>query len=74
MAMDVDAMANLIDGYMPPLAEDDARAARLEGLKAIARGVIEHIQGFASVAVPGTGLVAPGGGGPVTGAGIGTIT
>jgi hypothetical protein len=45
---------------------------------AIACAVVDEIVANASVAVsvPGTGLVAPGGGGPVTGsaAGTGTVT
>jgi hypothetical protein len=41
---------------------------------AIAQAVVAHIQSAAVVAVPSAGLIAPVGGGPVTGAAIGTIT
>lgn len=41
---------------------------------AVAAAVIAEITANGSVAVPGTGLVAPVGGGPVTGAAVGSIS
>lgn len=40
----------------------------------IASAIVSHIVASAVVAVPSVGLVAPGGGGPVTGAAVGTIS
>jgi hypothetical protein len=40
----------------------------------LATAIITEITGNAVVPVPGTGLVAPVGGGPVTGAAVGSVT
>jgi hypothetical protein len=43
---------------------------RLNFWKGIAQAIIDHIKANALLQVPGAGLVAPGGGGPVTGTSI----
>jgi hypothetical protein len=44
--------------------------ARQDFWKAVADEIIKHIQNNANLNIPGTGLVAPSGGGPVTGVSI----
>lgn len=70
MPMNADGMASEIDALMPALEEADARAARLESLKAICRGIVAHIQANATLLSTGpveVGLTTAPGGGPVTG-------
>lgn len=45
----------------------DLDAARADYWNTIAEGIIEHFKAFGQITVPGLGLVAPSGGGPVTG-------
>jgi len=76
MALDFNACAALIESYMPNSANlsDEAKAARLAGIKAFARGIIEHLETAGTVTVPSVGLSAPSGGGPVVGVASGTIS
>jgi|RhiMetdeSRZDD1v2_1073273.scaffolds.fasta_scaffold04435_24 hypothetical protein len=46
---------------------DNIDQARRDFWKAVAEEIVNHIKSSASLNVPGTGLVAPSGGGPVTG-------
>jgi hypothetical protein len=46
---------------------DDLQAARQAFWKSIAEGIINHFKTNGVITVPGTGLVAPSGGGPVSG-------
>lgn len=75
MAMDPDTLAASMRSKMDALSDAD-KADRDKTFKALAEAVIEHVQTYASVAVPAAGLLAPAGtaGGPVTGAATGTIT
>lgn len=68
MALNPTTLASLIKTNMLANPAIGAQpGAALDGLcTAIATAVVAHIQ--AAAVVPGTGLVAPGGGGPVTGA------
>ncbi|HCF62815.1 MAG TPA: hypothetical protein DEU93_00470 [Chitinophagaceae bacterium] len=45
----------------------DLNAARAAYWQTIAEGIIEHFKTYGQITVPGLGLVAPSGGGPVTG-------
>ncbi len=50
-------------------------AARLHACKAEAEAIIDHFKNNIAISIPGTGLIAPGGGGAVTGASVtGSIT
>jgi hypothetical protein len=52
----------------------DIETARLNFCKQMAETIINHFKENILLTIPGTGLVAPSGGGPVTGASItGTI-
>lgn len=53
-------------------AEDNAALTAL--CDAISQTVVDHVTANATVAVPALGLVAPTGGGPVTGAATGSVT
>jgi hypothetical protein len=59
-----------------PALEAIDGAALTADCDAIAQAVVEHVVAAASVAVPALGLIAPpgAGGGPVTGAAIGTVS
>jgi hypothetical protein len=48
----------------------DIEAARLAFWKNMAEGIIEHFKTNGVLTVPGTGLIAPTSGGPVTGQSI----
>jgi len=53
----------------------DVDGIRLAACKAEAEAIINHFKDHALLNVPGTGLVAPSGGGPVTGtSAIGTLS
>lgn len=57
------------------VAITDMEAARLAFWKNIAQGIIDHFKNNGVLHVPGAGLIAPSGGGAVTGtSNIGTIT
>jgi hypothetical protein len=47
--------------------EESIDQARRDFWKAVADEIINHIKINATLTIPGTGLVAPSGGGPVTG-------
>ncbi|MFL5747215.1 MAG: hypothetical protein ACJ751_21250 [Niastella sp.] len=49
---------------------EDIDQARQDFWKAVADEIIRHIKNNANLNIPGTGLVAPPGGGPVTGVSI----
>ncbi len=75
MAMSPDLLGAAMLSKMDALT-DAEKADRSKTFKALAEAVIEHIQNYASVAVPAAGLIetTPGGPAPVTGAATGTIT
>lgn len=70
MALSASALADLIEGKFPELAEQAAKDARKAVLTAIAEAVVEHINSAAEI----NGVVAVGltsaTGGPVTGSAI----
>lgn len=50
--------------------ESDIDQARRDFWKAVADEIIKHFIANIQLSIPGTGLIAPSGGGPVTGASI----
>jgi hypothetical protein len=79
MALSASTIANLMDSKAQqayPLPDGPARDGRKAMFTAVAEAIVEHFVAAATVAVPGTGLLAPPGtaGGPVTGAAVGSIS
>ena len=79
MALSADRLRIAMRGAMSGLAfvgagQDVDGSALDQQCGAMATTILAEITGHAAVStnVPGTGLVAPGGGGPVTGAAAGT--
>lgn len=80
MALNRDILAVAINGRMSAFndktndelitAFGSVASARLEMWRAISDEIIDHLKNYADLTVPGTGLIAPSGGGPVTGSSI----